>query len=211
MQQPKNPLRLQASEPADDLAKQIIRRQMKQAGNVLLCALEPLSDEEFFAGGDNGVSPAWTLGHLACVIDLFSSWVAGHPPLLSTRAHIVFNEHGLGKAEKTKAELVDPAEFAKIDIMLLFRQAQVHALEVLDQFETRLWDTPTVKPVPEALPTYGAIWQALGVHTFWHLGELCGCVSRFYGTYTLNTVVDYFYVSTQDDSATRLQAARVMP
>ncbi|MEM6988999.1 MAG: hypothetical protein AAF721_00835, partial [Myxococcota bacterium] len=56
----------------DPICKDIIRRQMNRSGNLLLGALEPLSDAEFFAGGASGVSPAWTVGHLACVTDLFS-------------------------------------------------------------------------------------------------------------------------------------------
>ena len=83
----------------------------------------------------------------------------------------------------------------KADIMLLFRQSQVHAIEALEQFDMRLWDQPTPGNVPDNLPTYGAIWQSLGVHPFWHLGELCGCIPRFHGTYTLNTVTHYFYTS----------------
>ena len=85
-------------------------------------------------------------------------------------------------------------------LLLLFRKAQVHALEVLRDFDIRLWDRPTPNNVPDTLPTWGAIWQSLGVHPFWHLGELCGCIPRFHGTYTLNTVTHYFYTSADQRS-----------
>jgi hypothetical protein len=37
------------------------------------------------------------------------------------------------------------------------------------------------------------VWEHLSVHTYWHLGELTGLLSRFHGTYTLNTLPHYFY------------------
>ena len=46
-------------EPNRDMVKSIIRRQMNQAGNILLTALEPFSEDEFFAEGLNGISTAW--------------------------------------------------------------------------------------------------------------------------------------------------------
>ncbi len=180
----------------DELVRQVVRRQMNQAGNILLSGLEPLSAEEFFAAGSNGISPAWTVGHLACVIDLFTSWVAGGRKALPDHVHAVFNSLEIGKKTLSKAELVDPTMFPQADILLLFRQSQVRALDVLRDFDLALWDAPTPESVPDTLPTYGAIWQALGVHTFWHLGELSGCIPRFHGTYTLNTVIHYFYTGS---------------
>ncbi len=84
--------------------------------------------------------------------------------------------------------------------MLLFRQAQVRALELLKDFDVQRWESPTPVHAPDTLPTYGTIWQSLGVHTFWHLGELAGCIPRFHGTYTLNTVAHYFYTSANQNS-----------
>ena len=55
-----------------EIARHIIRRQMNQSGNILLSAVEPMEDSTFFEAGVNGISVAWTLGHLACVMDLFS-------------------------------------------------------------------------------------------------------------------------------------------
>jgi hypothetical protein len=194
---------------ADDLAKLVVRRQMNQGGNILLCGLEPLTPEEFFAGGPNGISAAWTVGHLACVTDLFTSWMEEREPLIAKHAHDVFNSLEIAKKTVTKAESVDPKTFPKADILLLFRRAQIRALELLDGFDEALWEAAAPRGVPETLPTYGAIWQSLGVHTYWHLGELSGCLQRFHGTYTLNTVAHYFY--TGAGSAARMKAARFIP
>lgn len=183
-------------EPAEldaRLAKTLVRRQMNQGGNIMMLALEPLTSDEFYAGGPNGISPAWTLGHLACVLDLFTSWIEERHLTIPRWSHDVFNSLEIAKKARTKAESVDPATFPRSDIMLLFRHAQVHALDVLASFDPQQWETPTPSNVPDTLPTYGSIWQSLGVHTFWHLGELAGCIPRFHGTYTLNTVSHYFY------------------
>jgi hypothetical protein len=176
-----------------DLPKLLVRRQMNQAGNILLSALEPFTDEEFFAGAANGISPAWTVGHLACVMDLFTHWIEPRELAIPAWMHSIFNSTDIEKPAKSKADSVDPKALPKADVVRLFRATQIEALKLLDQFDSRLWESRTSPTTPETLPTYGSIWQALGVHTFWHLGELCGCISRFHGTHSLNTVAHYFY------------------
>ena len=88
-----------------DPCKRIIRRQMNRSGNILLSGLEPLDDQAFFAPGLHGASPAWTVGHLACVTDLFDSWIRGQMPALSASFHKVYNSLDLSKKAQTKAEV----------------------------------------------------------------------------------------------------------
>jgi hypothetical protein len=176
-----------------DIPKVMVRRQMNQAGNSLLAALEPMTDDEFFVGGPNGISPAWTVGHLACVMDLFTMWIEVRDLVIPGWMHEVFNSIDLEAPTKTKAELVDREVLPKGDVVRLFRSTQVRTLKLLSDFDMRMWDSRTPPSNQDTLPTYGAIWQALGVHTFWHLGELAGCIPRFHGTHTLNTAVHYFY------------------
>jgi hypothetical protein len=181
------------SDEAGDLLRLAVRRQMNHGGNVLLSGVEPLSDDEFFAESGSGSSPAWTVGHLACVTDLFTSWLADGRRFNDRRAHEVFNRLEIGKSEQSKATSVRRDEFSKGDILLMFRESQVRAIHLLEDFDVALWNERTPKSIPETLPTFGAIWESLGVHTFWHLGELSGSIARFHGTYTLNTVTHYFY------------------
>jgi len=183
------------TEPASESAqsKTLVRRQMNQSGNILMSALEPFSEDNFFAGGVNGVSPAWTVGHLACVLDLFTSWLEHRDLIIEPWMHGIFNSLEIGTKSGTKADLVDRTRLSKAEILLLFRQAQVRALQLLEGFAPEDWDLLTPAHAPDTLPTHGAIWQSLGVHTFWHLGELSGCMPQFHGTYTLNTVAHYFY------------------
>jgi hypothetical protein len=184
---------LGVAEPREELVKQLVRRQMNHSGNILLMGMEPLTDDEFFSGGPNGISPAWTVGHLACVLDLFTSWVVRCKLALPREVYAVFNPIWIAKREGTKAEGVDRKVFPKAEIMLLYRRAQVRALDALTDFDVGLWEVRPPDDVPDVLPTYGSIWQTLGAHTYWHLGELTGCISKFHGTYTLNSAINYFY------------------
>src|SRR4051812_17824626 len=89
--QPGIRLARQASDEAGDILRLAIRRQMNHGGNILLSGIEPLTEDEFFAGSSSGSSPAWTVGHLACVTDLFTSWIADSRRFNDPRAHEVFN------------------------------------------------------------------------------------------------------------------------
>jgi hypothetical protein len=174
--------------------KGMVARQMNRSGNALLCGLEPLLEEEFYASSPHGISAAWTVGHLACVSDLFSSWFGGNRLLLDASLHSVFNSLEIAAPSgMTKAETVDPKRYPKGQLFLLLRQAQVKALEVLDGFDAERWNAPVPRGVPDTLMTCGAVWEHLAVHTYWHLGELTASLPRFHGTYTLNTVPHYFY------------------
>ena len=176
-----------------DTTKALLRRQMNQAGNILLTAIEPFSDDEFFAEGLNGISAAWTLGHLACVMDLFTQWIEERELVIPDWMHNIFNSLEIEHPTKTKAASVDRLTLPKSDVLLLFRNTQVRTLKLLGDFDMGLWEGRTPPYAPDSLPTYGSIWQNLGVHTFWHLGELCGALPRFHGTHTLNTLAHYFY------------------
>lgn len=174
--------------------KRIIRRQMNRSGNILLSGTEPLSDEQFFEEGSHGSSVGWTVGHLACVVDLFDSWIRGMTPALPMAFHKVFNSLDIGVSEQSKADKVASDSFTRAEIIQAFRQAQVGALETLDHFDVERWNEVTPDYVPDSLTTFGEIWEALGVHTYWHLGEICAAMSQYHGTYTLNSILHYFYV-----------------
>jgi hypothetical protein len=176
-----------------DIPKLLVRRQMNQAGNILLSAIEPFSDEEFYAEGLNGISVAWTVGHLACVMDLFTQWIEERDALIPAWMHNIFNSLEIEHPTQTKAATVDRAALPKVDVLLLFRNTQIRTLKLLNDFDAKLWESRTPRHAPESLATYGKIWENLGVHTFWHLGELCGALPRFHGTHSLNTLAHYFY------------------
>lgn len=174
-------------------ARQVIARQMTGGGDRLLLALEPLDDGEFYAVNPNGFSAAWVTGHVACVPDLFSSWF-GSGLVLDRGVHQVFNNTAGASAG---GQAVDRERYPKDVLLELFCRAQVKALRVLRAFGLEEWDAPAPPAAPVSLLTGGAVWEALGPHTWWHCAELAGSMKRFYGTTTLGTLPHRLYVPPQ--------------
>lgn len=196
----------------EDLPKLIVRRQLNRSGNTLMAALEPLSSEEFFEPGPSGISAAWTVGHIACVADLFGATLDDGRLALDPETHEVFNSLEIGpKKLTTKAAGVDPQRYSKADILLMMRQTQVRLLKLLDVFDVARWDEPAPDRVADTLPTYGAVWEHLAVHTYWHLGELSSAVERFYGTYSMNSMLHYFAWGENDTQAAQRSQSMVVP
>ncbi len=188
----------------EDLPKHIVRRQLNRSGNLLLAALEPLTQAEFQQGGASGISSAWVLGHLACVADLFGSVLDDGKLAFSLDTHEVFNGLDVGDAAPgPKAVRVDPNLYPKARILSMMRRSQIRLLKVLDVFDVRRWDDPAPDRLADTFQTCGAIWEHLAVHTYWHLGELSSAVERFHGTYTLNSMLHYFVWGENDTEAAR--------
>jgi hypothetical protein len=170
----------------------VIARQMEHSGSTLLTALEPLDETEFFAVNANGFSAAWVTGHLAAVAELFSSWFDGDP-VRDPAFHSVFNETSATAAARDLDAIRH--SYSKDILLLAFRRATIKALRALRTVTD--WDAPGPPSTPAGL-TAGGVWERLAMHTGWHCGELAGSMKRFHGTYTLNTVSHYFYISPDD-------------
>jgi hypothetical protein len=176
-------------------AKDIIANQIIRSGETLMLALEPLTNDEFFGCLETGFSAAWSVGHLACVADLFSSWLDIKPKMFGDSFHDVFNEtdiNGWEPQTTSKAARVDRDTFPKEMLLHNFRHAVIKALGVLDKFDTGRWYVKGIASVP-SLITAGEVWELLAVHIYWHCGELAGSMPRFFGTYTLNILPHHFY------------------
>jgi hypothetical protein len=172
--------------------RQVIKRQMVRSGDTLLSALEPASGEEFFAGNVTGFSAAWTVGHLSCVADLFSSWFDGHL-LFGYEFHQVFNETAATGTDIASRVALARESYPKADLLPRFCQAMIKAMRALDAFDLAQWDAPAPPGAPVSLLTGGAVWEHLAVHAYWHLGELAGSMPRFAGTYTLNILPHHLH------------------
>lgn len=194
--------------PLEELPKLIIRRQLTRSGNTLMAAMEPLTADEFYKPGPSGISAAWTMGHIACVADLFAAALEGGELALDAETHEVFNSLEIApKRFSSKAEGVDPAKYPKASILLMVRQTQVRLLQILDVFEVERWNDPAPDRMADVLPTLGAVWEHLAVHVYWHLGELSSAVERFYGTYSMNSMLHYFAWGENNTQAARAARA----
>lgn len=186
--------------------RDIIARQLDRSGTILLRALEPLTDEEFYAENANGYSAAWAVGHLAAVCDLMSFWLDTGPLQFDPLFHRVFNDTTAAQAQpaevpegmKTASKAREAVFYPKADLLQRFEQAVTKALRVLTGFDIAQWDAPGPPGTPRSLATGGAVWEHLAVHIYWHCGELAGSMERFHGTYTLNPMSHYFYSPPED-------------
>jgi hypothetical protein len=168
-------------------------RQLTFSGERLLICAELLDPREFYAENADGYSAAWTIGHLACVTDLFRSWFDGEM-LFEPGFHQVFNETAVvEEGVISKAATVDPARFPKELLMLRFREAQIKAMYTMEEFGFENWDEPGPPGLPVTIQTGGRLWEILAVHTEWHLGALAASVPRFRGTYLPNVLPHHLY------------------
>lgn len=184
--------------------RDIVARQLDRSGAILLRALEPLDDGEFYAENANGYSAAWAAGHLAAVCDLLSSWFDTGPLQFDGLFHRVFNDTaaqvqpgGVPAGATVAGKARQAVYYPKADLLQRFEQAVTRALRVLAAFDVTQWDVPA-PGLPLSLATGGAVWEHLAVHCYWHSGELAGSMPRFHGTYTLNPMSHYFYAPPED-------------
>jgi hypothetical protein len=177
-------------------AKQVVKRQMERSGNTLFLGLEPLTNKEFFKPNANGVSAAWTIGHLSCVADLFSSWF-DNELMFGVKFHRVFNETAAVETNTVARMKRVRESYPKADLLLRFRQAIIKVMHALDAFDVEQWDAPGPLDTPISMPTGGTVWELLAVHIYWHCGELAGSMERFHGTYTLNIAPHYFFYEVE--------------
>ena len=174
--------------------RDILARMITLSGQTFLLAMEPLSDDVFFAEQPNGFSAAWVTGHGACFPDLFSSWFTGER-VLGDDFHAVFNETAVVAAGPvSKAATVDRETYPKDLLMLRFREAGTKAIRTLRSFKLEEWYSQAPPGAPVGLLTAGSVWERLAVHTYWHNGELAGSMPVFHGTYSLNIEPHHLYV-----------------
>jgi len=171
--------------------KNIIKRQIDSSGITLLNASRLLSDEEFFEECCGNVSMAWTLGHLAA----FQDWAVNRV--------FLENEPILGR--ETREALKGGREITEMDRALLpskaelenfFIQTQALTISTLEEFNEELWDQET--PSGCRFPTLGSLWENLGVHNIWHLGNVGGVIPKLVGSNVTVAVPRYYSVDKED-------------
>lgn len=131
---------------------------------------EDLSDQEYFQPPVEGANhAAWILGHIAASEDSMTASITGTPKHLPDSIHDTFQMGSTCVADASKY----PTR-KEIDDMFINTRANV--LEALQTFDDSKWNDPSPEGYPkDFFPTIGSIWSMIGVHQFWHIGQLTVC------------------------------------
>lgn len=153
--------------------KDVVVHQLKFGQTLFQMFTSDLSDEEYFipaAEGTNHV--AWVLGHIAQTEDWMVSLLTGAERTVSEDVQKLFG----GSSECVPDAGKYPSRKTLDD---LFHDNRARAIEAAGLFDDSRWDDTAPEgglPV-DSFPTVGSIWGMMGMHQFWHLGQLTTCRS----------------------------------
>ncbi|CAN0655792.1 DinB family protein [uncultured Nitratireductor sp.] len=145
--------------------KDAIRRQIDTSGTLLLRVSKTLSDDGFFEEPANGGSMAWTLTHLFTLQDWARNRVFGGVEPRVDRASREAFKGGRAVYDEDRDRLGTRREIENA-----FANEQYRTIAALNAFDVAKWDQPT--PSGCRFPAYGALWEHLAAHNYWHLGAL---------------------------------------
>ena len=128
------------------------------------------SDGEYFQSPVEGANHAgWIVGHIAVSEDSMSAGILDSPKRLPESIQEMFRGESTCFPDASKY----PAR-KELDEMFLNTRANV--LESLKTFDESRWNDPSPEDwTKEVFPTLGSIWGMMGVHQFWHIGQLTVC------------------------------------
>lgn len=160
-------------------ASSINRMIQSSAARYFQCC-STLSDKEFYADNDFGLSVAWITGHLVNSQDYFVSRMLDAP-----RKFEQYEKSFRGGRALTDDDNIRGV--SRINLMADFRNCHQYAIESLMTFDMSQWDEPI--PAREvgdsAYFSASMMWEFLGRHTFYHLGQLSCLVPRLSESSTL--------------------------
>ncbi len=171
--------------------KNVIKRQIDSSGILLLNASKILTDDEFKEEHDGGVSMAWVLGHLTALQD----W-AVHRVFLEEEPKL---NRTIREAFKGGRKIVDSDREhigTKEEMEQQFAESQYITIRTLESFDDSLWDKET--PSACRFPTLGSLWEHLGVHNYWHLGQVGSVIPKLVGSNLTLSVPRYYTVDPID-------------
>ena len=151
-------------------AKELVLNQLKM-GQVLIGEFTAdLSDAEYFQPPLAGANHAtWILGHLACTEDWAMSLLGGTVYRIPQKLHDAFKGGSTCDADATKYP-------GRREIDRLFAEARAFTLERLAQSDLSTWANRSPEGFPaNRLPTVASVWSLMGLHQFWHFGQLTVC------------------------------------
>jgi hypothetical protein len=147
------------------ILKQALKRQIDSSGILLLKAASALSDQEFGDHTLKGASMAWTLGHISALQD----WSL-HRVFLKDEPEFGREKREALKGGRLLREGDHEYTANRREVEATFEKTQSQLVHYLHTFDEATWNAST--PSGCRFPTYGALWEHLAVHNFWHLGAI---------------------------------------
>ena len=152
--------------------KEVVLQQLGSGEYLLGQFTGDLTDGEYFKAPVPGANhAAWIIGHIACSEDSIVAGATGGTKRIPEATHELFKGGSVCVPEASKY----PSR-KKIDELL--RDTRARTVEALKACDAGKWSDPSPEGWPkEVFPTKGAMWGALAMHQYWHLGQLTVCRS----------------------------------
>jgi len=149
---------------------EVILQQLELGGGLIERFTGDIADAEYFipaiAGGNH---IGWLLGHVARTEDWAVSQIAGTPQRFDQRLNDLFRGGSACTPDATNYP-------SRRGIDELFRNARSHTREVLMSFDAARWEERSPAAGPDSFfPTLGSLWNLVGTHQFWHIGQITDC------------------------------------
>jgi hypothetical protein len=147
--------------------KDTIKFQLGTAAALVEMFTKDLSDEEYYKVAVPGANHAgWIVGHLAVSADSLAAGACGGKMRFPQEMHDLFNGQSECKADASSYP-------SRKEIEEMFTNSNAHTMEDLATFDESKWDNPSPDSMPkDFFPTVGTMWNMIGAHPFWHIGQL---------------------------------------
>jgi len=151
-------------------AKEVLFNQFQMGQMLIEQFTADLSQEEFFKIPAEGANhPAWILGHIATSEDSMANDVIGKPKRLPESIHELFKMGTTSQSDASKYPTRD-------ELIDMFKNSRANAVEALSTFDDAKWNDPSPEGWnKEFFPTISSVWSMMGIHQFWHIGQLTVC------------------------------------
>ena len=153
--------------------KDVVGQQLTFGQTLFEMFTSDLSDAEYFIPAAEGTNHiAWVLGHVAQTEDWMVGLLTGAERTVSEDLQELFG----GSSECSPDANKYPPRKA-LDEM--FRSNRARAIKAAQTADDSRWDdAPPEDGLPkDFFPTLGSFWGMMGMHQFWHLGQLTTCRS----------------------------------
>ncbi|WP_338061211.1 DinB family protein [Pseudovibrio axinellae] len=166
-------------------------RSLDQSGTKLRSLSESMSDDEFFAEDQTGMSVAWHYCHLLSLED----WTVNRV-ILEGKPKLPFEFRDAFRGGRPITDQDRGLFPTKLKLESDFSRTRESSLLVLSKFDDSNWNRST--PNDCRFATLGDVWENLANDSWWHIGYVAATVPRCVGSLQA-TMKPRFYSTDLDD------------